>query len=319
VLLQHLKYLVTLAQERHFARAAKACHVTQPTLSEGIKHLEELLGVPIAERNQRFQRLTPAGERVLLWAQRMLADYATLAQEIAELREGLVGQLTLAAIPAAQTIVPLLTTPLVDAHPKIRVQVLSQTSREIQQSLDDFSVDLGVTYLDSEPLSRVTTHALYRERYILVTPGDGPLRGHAQATWAQAAKLRLCLLSDAMQNRRILNAIFQKLNLNPVPPVETLSLLTALAHVRLGGWSTILPHTFHPLVAALPNVAVLSLVEPVVEHTIGLAIPKRDPLPPLSRALLSLARQLDVNAALVGLGAECASFPAPPPARRPKG
>ncbi|MEY2936873.1 MAG: hypothetical protein RL033_7622 [Pseudomonadota bacterium] len=298
MLLQHLRYLVTLAEERHFARAARACHVSQPTLSEGIKHLEEFLGVPIAERNQRFQGLTPAGERVLRWGRRILADFASLEQEIAEVREGLVGKLTLGAIPASHAILPLLTTPLVDAYPKVTVSVLSQTSIEIQRALDEFSVDVGVTYLDNEPLSRVDTYPLYRERYVLVTPADGPLRGSVQATWAQAAALRLCLLSEAMQNRRILNTIFQRAQVQPAPPVETLSLLTACAHVSFGGWSTILPHTFRPLLRGMANIQVLPLVEPSVEHTVGLAVAQREPLPPLARTLLDLARRLDVDAVL---------------------
>src|SRR5262245_7380438 len=225
MLLQHLRYLVTLAQEQHFARAAKVCRASQPTLSEGTRPREELPGVPSAERNQRFLGLTPAGERVLVWARRILADYATLVQEIAELREGLMGQLTLSAIPASQAVVPLLTTPLVDAHPKVRVQVLSQTSLEIQRSLDDFSVDVGLTYLDNEPLARVVTYPLYRERYILVTSADGPLAGCAEVSWARAASLRLCLLSEAMQNRRILDSIFRSASVQPEPPVETLSLV----------------------------------------------------------------------------------------------
>jgi molybdenum-dependent DNA-binding transcriptional regulator ModE len=128
------RYLVALARERHFARAAEACGVAQPTLSEGIKQLEDDLGVPIVDRRQRYQGLTPAGTRVLAWAHRIIADYESLAQEVGELREGLAGKLTLAAIPATHLVVPLLTTPLIDAHPRVSVMVLSQTSAEIARA-----------------------------------------------------------------------------------------------------------------------------------------------------------------------------------------
>jgi DNA-binding transcriptional LysR family regulator len=300
MLLQHLRYLVALAREKHFARAAEACQVAQPTLSEGIRQLEEDLGVPIVERRQRYQGLTPAGERVLTWAHRILADYESLSQEVGELREGLVGKLTLAAIPATHPVVARLTTPLIEAHPKLSVMVLSQTSVEIQRSLDDFSVDAGLTYLDNEPLERVKTQALYRERYVLVTQADGPFGRRTEVSWKEAATLRLCLLAEAMQNRRIIDGIFLRAGATPRPPVETMSLLTVCAHVALGGWATILPHTFGPLVRPLPNVAVLPLVSPSVEHVIGLAVAKRDPLPPLVRALLEVARGVTIDAASTG-------------------
>ena len=87
---RHLQYLTALARERHFARAAAACNVSQPTLSAGIKHLEESLGVLLVERGQRYVGLTPEGERALAMAQRVLADYDGLKQELSEMREGLV-------------------------------------------------------------------------------------------------------------------------------------------------------------------------------------------------------------------------------------
>jgi DNA-binding transcriptional LysR family regulator len=296
VLVQRLRYLVALARERHFARAATACHVTQPTLSEGIRHLEDELGVPIVERGQRYQGLTQAGERVLAWAHRIIADYEWLDQEIGEMRDGLVGRLSFGAIPAVHSIVPLLTTALFNLHPRITVTVLSQTSLEIQRGLDDYRVDIGLTYLDNEPLPRVRTQPLYRERYILATQTEGPFGAREEVPWAEAAALPLCLLDRSMQNRRILDGIFRAAGVEPVAPIETTSLLTACAHVHLGRWSTILPHTFRPLVASLPGVHVARMVQPAAEHSMGLVVADREPLPPLARALLTVARTLDVNA-----------------------
>ena len=66
--IRQLQYLVALSREKHFTRAAQACHVSQPTLSGRIRQLEQELGVPIVERGHRFHGLTPDGERVLKWA-----------------------------------------------------------------------------------------------------------------------------------------------------------------------------------------------------------------------------------------------------------
>jgi len=163
MVIRHLQYLTALARERHFARAAAMCNVTQPTLSTGIKQLEESLGVLIVERGQRFLGLTAEGERVLAWAQRVLTDFSSLQQELSEMREGLVGQLRIGAIPVALPIVPLLTTPFAHRYERTDIQVVSLNSISIQRSLDDFSLDAGVTYLDNEPLARVRCIPLYAD------------------------------------------------------------------------------------------------------------------------------------------------------------
>ncbi len=132
----------------------------------------------------------PKGERVLAWAQRVLADYGGLTQELSELREGLAGQLRIGAIPVSLPALALLTAPFSAIHAKTRFQVISQTSIEIQRELDDFTIDVGLTYLDNDPLSRVRTVPLYRERYVLVTheaSGFSGLKSHQLGESGDAA------------------------------------------------------------------------------------------------------------------------------------
>ena len=110
--LQHLTYLAALARERHFGRAAAACFVTQPTLSSGIRRLEDELGVQIVQRGRRYDGLTPEGERVLRWAQRILADCEALHDDLGSMRHGLSGRLRLGAIPTSLPAISALTVPL---------------------------------------------------------------------------------------------------------------------------------------------------------------------------------------------------------------
>ena len=98
----------------------------------------------------------------------MLVDYGGLQQELSEMREGMVGQLRIGAIPVTLPIIPLLTSPFAQGHRGTDVVVISQTSIEIQRRLDEFNLDVGVTYLDNEPLARVRTLPLYRERAVLL-------------------------------------------------------------------------------------------------------------------------------------------------------
>jgi DNA-binding transcriptional LysR family regulator len=293
LIIRHLQYLTALARERHFGRAAQACNVTQPTLSAGLKQLEESLGVLIAERGQRYVGLTPEGERVLGWAQRVLAGYAGLNQELGEMRAGLVGHLRLGAIPVTLPIVALLTTPFALEHARTNVVVTSLTSIDIQRGLDEFTLDAGLTYLDNEPLARVRTLPLYREHYILLTPRDGPLGGRRSVSWAEAATVPLCLLTQDMQNRRILDTAFHRAGAEIRPQLETNSLITLWSSLRFGHWSTVLPSTFRLVMDGLDGIVALPLVEPEGLHQVGLVVSDRDPLPPVARALLDLARKFD--------------------------
>jgi DNA-binding transcriptional LysR family regulator len=304
MVIRHLQYLTALARERHFARAAAACNVTQPTLSAGIKQLEESLGVLIAERGQRYLGLTSEGERVLAWAQRVLVDYDSLRQELGEMREGLVGRLRLGAIPVTLPIVPLLTTPFARLHQRTDIRITSLSSIAIQRGLDDFDLDAGVTYLDNEPLARVRHLPLYRERYVLVTRRDGPFGERSTVSWSEAANLPLCLLTPDMQNRRIIDMHFREAGAEIQAAVETNSLVTLWAHLRFGHWSSVAPHSFLLLLADRDELSAVPLTDPDASHLIGIVASDRDPLPPVAQALLDVAGRVDIAATIDGMSGE---------------
>ena len=120
-MIDKLDFLLALAREEHFGRAAESRGVTQPTLSAGIKQLEETLGVLLVNRGSRFQSFTPEGERVLDWARRIVGDSRAMRQEISACRHGLTGRLRIAAIPTALAMVASLTTPFRVRHPECAI------------------------------------------------------------------------------------------------------------------------------------------------------------------------------------------------------
>jgi DNA-binding transcriptional LysR family regulator len=292
MLLRHLQYLTALARERHFARAAASCQVTQPTLSAGIKQLEEQLGLLVVQRGQRFEGFTAEGERVLAWARRITADAESLAQEASWLRHTLQGRLRLGVVPAALPAVPILALPLSRRHPGVQLTVLSTTSADIQAGLDEFRLEAGLTYLDNEPLSRVRAIPLYREQYLLITPADGPLAGRPRVSWHDAAALPLCLLTPDMQNRRILNSHFAEAGASVRPALETNSVFTLCVLVR-AGWSSVLPYGFLPLLDGAEGIAVLPLDAPAAAYTVGVVLSDRVPLAPTAAALRDVLGGLD--------------------------
>lgn len=168
-MIDKLEYFLALARARHFGKAAEELGIAQPTLSAGIKQLEDTLGVMLVQRGSRFQGLTPEGEQVLSWARRIVSDARAMKEEMRASRHGLSGRLRIAAIPTALAMVPALTTPFREKHPGVTFTVLSRTSVEVLSMLGNFDIDAGITYLDNEPLGRVVSVPLYSERYQLIT------------------------------------------------------------------------------------------------------------------------------------------------------
>lgn len=291
--IRQLQYLVALAREKHFTRAAQACHVSQPTLSGRIRQLEQELGVPIVERGQRFHGFTPDGQRVLKWAHAILDNWASLQQEIEALRHtsgALRGRLSVGVIPSALPMAALMAKAIRDYHPDIELSILSQSSIEILRNLEDFSIDVGLTYLDNEPIEGMRAETIYLERYCLLVRSDHRLADAATVTWADAAREPLCLLTPDMQNRRIIDRAFRAANAAPVPRLETNSVINLCANVHLMALVSVVPEYFLDVMGPISDVRAVPLIEPVIEHSVGLVAVDRDPVSPLVLAAFECAR-----------------------------
>jgi DNA-binding transcriptional LysR family regulator len=293
-LIDKLEFLLALARERHFGRAAEACGVTQPTLSAGLKQLEESLGLLLVTRGSRFQGLTPEGERVLEWAKRIVGDYRVMRQEARALKQGqLVGHITLAAIPTALAMVSALTTPYRERHPDVRFTVRSCTSIEVLAALGNLDVDAGISYIDNEPIGRMRAVPLYREQYRLLIAADSPLGDRKEVTWAEVGKVPLCLLTPDMQNRRIINELLRQAGAtDPAPTLESNSMIVLFSHVRTGRWASVMPALLAETLGLGGAVRAIPIIEPVAVHTIGLLVPDRDPMAPATAALVAEAQRV---------------------------
>jgi DNA-binding transcriptional LysR family regulator len=291
-LIDKLDFLLALAREEHFGRAAESRGVTQPTLSAGIKQLEETLGVLLVNRGSRFQSFTPEGERVLDWARRIVGDSRAMRQEISASRHGLTGRLRIAAIPTALAMVASLTTPFRMSHPNVQFTILSRTSVETLAELENLEIDAGITYLDNEPLGKVNTVPLYREHYRLLTSADAPLGDRDKVTWAEVAQVPLCLLTPDMQNRRIIDDLLRGAGFAPQTTLESNSMITLFAHVRTGRWASVMPAKLAETLGLTALIRTIPIVEPEAVHTIGLVVPEREPMTPLTAALVAEAQRV---------------------------
>jgi DNA-binding transcriptional LysR family regulator len=297
-MIRQLQYLVALAREEHFARAAESCGVSQPTLSAALRQLEEDLGTAIVERGNRFRGFTPEGEVVLRWARRILADERSLKQDLDASRGLLSGRLRLGVIPSANAIVPRFTTSFASENPHVVIDETETTSAEILRDLAIFELDAAITYIDNEPLDRVRALPIAVERYVLVLPESSPLAQLEAVTWAQAATLPLCLLRSDMQNRRIFEGVFSSIGVTPSVRVEAYSMMAKLCYLESGYWASIMPQNLMYWLRGLRGMRVVPLVEPEIAKTVGLVIADRDPIPALIRAFWEHVERLGAQDAV---------------------
>ena len=295
-MLEKFEFLIALARERHFRRAAEQCGVTQPTLSAGIRALEEIFGAALVNRGSRYIGLTPEGERVLEWARRITGDAHAMRQEVEVLKRGVSGLVRLACIPTALPIVARLSAILSQRHPAISVSILSSSTPAMIGLLEDYQVDAGITYLDVRDLPGMAITPIFHETYRLVTADPRVFPGRDSIGWDEIGALPLCLFTPDMQNRRIVN---QMLGLKPgEPPAgrfsETNSSLVMATLVSSGQWSSIMPPVLIEAISLSPQVRQIPLVRPEVTHSVGLVSIDREPVTPLVRALNAAVRELQM-------------------------
>jgi DNA-binding transcriptional LysR family regulator len=303
VLIRHLSYFVTLAEEKHFGRAAEICNVAQPTLSAAIRKLEEDLNTTLIVRGHRYLGLTPDGEKAIEWGRQILSDYESLKNGLAGARKGITGTLRLGVIPAAMPSVPFLSELFMADHPTAAIDIKSMTSRAIQHALDALEIDGGLTYLENEPLENVKRLPLYHEHYVFACRSDHPFANRPSIDWAEAVTQPLCLLSEDMQNRRILNGIAESVGLQVKPAIVSNSFLAVCAHLRNGKWCSIVPHTFFHVFGGTRELASIELVNPRQVQSIGLVLSARAPQSPMTSALVQAVRGADFEDSFKRAGA----------------
>jgi DNA-binding transcriptional LysR family regulator len=291
-LIDKLELLLALAKERHFGRAAEACGVTQPTMSTSLKQLEEILGVMLVQRGSRFQGFTPEGERVLDWARRIVGDTRAMRQEINTLKEGLSGEIAIAAIPTALGMVASLTTPFRARHPNVRFRIISCTSIAALALLENLEADAALTYVENEPIGKARSIPLYNESYHLLTSPDGMFGDREQVTWKEVGQVPLCLLTPDMQNRRIIDRALRSVGVEATPTLTSNSMIVLYTHVKTGRWASVMPAKLAETLGFSDTVRTIPIVDPTVTYNIGLVIPQRDPMTPLIAALVQVAREV---------------------------
>jgi LysR family hydrogen peroxide-inducible transcriptional activator len=246
--LRDLRYLVALADERHFGRAAERCFVSQPTLSAQIRKLEEYLGVPLVERQPKRVSLTDAGAKIVERARRALQEADAIVELAKTDRDPLAGALKLALIPTVGPyLLPHVAGPLRRALPRLKLMLYEYQTAPLLEKLHDGELDLGILALPI-PLDGMETATLYDEPFTVAMPANHPLAERDRVRLEDLRGETLLLLEDGHCLRDQALEVCSRIRLNQEQDYRATSLETLRQMVAAGHGITLLPE----LAAAAP-------------------------------------------------------------------
>jgi DNA-binding transcriptional LysR family regulator len=303
VLSRKLEYLMSLAKEGHFARAAAACHVSQPTLSAAIQQLEAELGVLIVKRGQRFQGLTDDGRLVIEAAKRMAHERNRLREQLRDRHNDSSGTLRVGVLGSTVPLLKSLTLPFCERFPHVNLSVMLQSPFDVPQAFEASSLDVAITYIDPRLRRYCRLQVLYTEQYDLLIRKGTAFSGRKSVRWDELTKLSLCLLSpDSPIFGKSESEILAKL-LTKTPHIVTNAIWMVMDHVKTGKWASVLPRPVRIMVSDDPELEAIPLPNIGKATPVGIALPKRESGSPLAEAFFEMAASSETSSSLrVALG-----------------
>ena len=295
--IQQLRYLVALAEERSFTRAAAREHIAQPALSQQIRRLEQETGLALAERTTRSVKITAAGELLVARARRILGELAAAGAELEGLRGVKTGHVTIGAIPTMGAIdISLPLSIFHRRHPLVELTVREGLSDELGEMLRADLLDLaflsvtGFIELQSHRVNGLNLHRLLDEELVLVLPRNHSLASRTEIRVAELADETFVSYRAGAQLREILIDAGRRAGFEPKVTFESSESLPIRALVNRGMGVAMLPRSdaFMPG----PDVAVAKLTAPTLMRDITIAWREDRRLSPAAAEFVGLA--LDV-------------------------
>ncbi|MEP2736582.1 MAG: LysR family transcriptional regulator [Erythrobacter sp.] len=260
--LRQLKYLVTLADERHFARAADKCFVTQPTLSARIRQLEDEFGVPLVIRDHRFRGLTRFGDRVVDWATVVLNDCDALKQDFSRIRKAGEGVISVGIVPSASPLASLLLSFMRLQDIPISTDIQTLSAVEVARRVSQKNLSLGISYTSAIEVENYRTFPLTTESYVAFKYGSVGASLPTCLSWADLSKHELCLPTSTVPGRALIDICLAEHCENPDVSLETDCWLTMLQAVRRNGLVGIAPSHVMGILSIPAGTSVYPLPDP---------------------------------------------------------
>jgi len=286
-----IRYLLAVAEHQSFTRAAEALFVSQPTLSQQIKQLEEALGVQLLDRSGRAVRLTDAGEVYLLHARRALAELDAGKRAVSELEDMSRGFLRLGMTPITEFLTTSLLNEFGTRYPGVVVNALEMSQDDIEAGVAEGNLDVGIAFTHTPStdvwVSKIEMHTLFMEPLSLAVAATHPIaRQAAPVAKGVFEEESLVLLNTNFALRRHFDLYCLENGITPRIAIETNSLSMIVQSVSLGRVVTVLPTT---IACTQPGLCAVPLLPELPHHTIALICSKDAYKSPACRAFGALA------------------------------
>ncbi len=282
--LHQLRYMVCVAEERRFTRAAARLHVAQPSVSSAVAALEHELGASLFHRDRNEVRLTGAGEVFLPWARQVLADCEAGASAVRDLLGLHRGRLVLGATPSLTTnLLPPVLARFHADHPGLELTVQEAGSQSLVEQLERGEMDLAVVIL---PVAQpwVESAALMEEELVLAVDRDHPLAGRRSVKVIELKQVPLVMFKDGYDLREATLAACRRAGFVPVMAMQGLEMDGALALAAAGVAAAVVPQS---VVSPSGPLVAVRFRGTTLKRTIGLASRKDRPFTPAAKAFVS--------------------------------
>lgn len=268
MLLRHIRYLLAVAEHRNFTRAAEALHVSQPTLSQQIKQLEESLGVPLLDRSGRSVNLTDAGQAYVRFARLALQDLQAGTRAMHDVQDLTRGNLRLAMTPTftAYLIGPLLAR-FYRQYPGITVSVEEMPQDRLERALTEDQLDIGIGF-SGEHMPDIECQGVFVEELSVVASASHPTLKRKQ--WLKLADFKqqpLVLLNSGFATRRYIDDYCRTLEITPQIAMQANSISAVIEIIRHTQLATILPRE---VAMAQQGLHAVQLRPPLPQRTVAL-------------------------------------------------
>ncbi|HET9692956.1 MAG TPA: LysR substrate-binding domain-containing protein [Steroidobacteraceae bacterium] len=289
--LRDLRYLVALADERHFGKAAERCFVSQPTLSAQVRKLEEYLGVPLVERQPKRVALTPTGEKIVRRARALLQEADAIVDLAKTDRDPLAGPLKLALIPTVGPyLLPHIAGRLRKELPRLKLMLYEYQTEPLLAKLRAGDIDLGVLALPVI-LDGLEAAELYEEPFTLAVPAAHPLADQERIKVDDLRGETLLLLEDGHCLRDQALEVCSRIRVNEAQDYRATSLETLRQMVAAGHGVTLLPElAAETSVGTARGLRIKPFARPAPSRTLGAVWRKSTTRGPAIEAIVAAVR-----------------------------
>jgi DNA-binding transcriptional LysR family regulator len=290
-----LEHFVAVARERHFARAAEACYVSQPALSASIAKLERELNVTLINRGHNYEGLTRRVNGLSDGPKGFSPNKKRSRLRWAAVQSGVNGTLRLGTEPTASTTQALPVAAFCAAHPLAKVHVASRLSTtELSRPLREFELVAAIAHFAAEDQAGLQVIPLYQERYIVLASADQLPTQELHHDMGGRRPAAACAIDTRHENSPDHRRGVRGKRVVVTPQVESDSVASLYAHVGVGSWATIVPHTWLRAMPVVGQARAVQLVAPDTTAQVSVATHAATPGSVVARAFMAAAQGLNL-------------------------